>query len=296
MRQTVIGLSGHIDHGKTSLIKSLTGKDTDILIDEISRGMTIDIGFAFYNDFITIIDVPGHEKFIKNMLTGVSSIDIAVLVVAADDGIMPQTREHFDILKLLDIKNGIIAVTKIDLVEPEWIEMIETDIRDFVSNSFFEGSDIIRISSKENIGIDSLRLKIDEIATSLQRKSNTGVFRLWADRVFSKKGFGTVITGTVCSGKINVGDNIDILPYKITSKVRGLHTHGNAVESVSAGDRAAINFQNLDRNIISRGTQVSSVGCMEQSKDIVVNFRVLDSYKKSDDRHNNFSYNYFCLR
>ena len=279
MRQTVIGLSGHIDHGKTSLIKSLTGKDTDILIDEISRGMTIDIGFAFYNDFITIIDVPGHEKFIKNMLTGVSSIDIAVLVVAADDGIMPQTREHFDILKLLDIKNGIIVVTKIDLAEPEWIEMIETDIRDFVSNSFFEGSDIIRISSKENIGIDSLKSKIDEIATSLQRKKNTTEFRLRADRVFSKKGFGTVITGTVCSGKINVGDNIDILPYKITSKVRGLHTHGNAVESVSAGDRAAINFQNLDRNIISRGTQVSSVGCMEQSKDIVVNFRVLDSYK-----------------
>ena len=188
MPQTVIGLSGHIDHGKTSLIKSLTGKDTDILIDEINRGMTIDIGFAFYNDFITIIDVPGHEKFIKNMLTGVSSIDIAVLVIAADDGIMPQTREHFDILRLLDIKKGIIVITKIDLAEPEWIEMIEMDIRDFVSNSFFENSDIIRISSKENIGIDLLKTKIDEIVSRTQRIKNTGVFRLWADRVLSNKG------------------------------------------------------------------------------------------------------------
>ena len=292
MQQIVIGLSGHIDHGKTSLIKSLTGKDTDVLADEIKRGMTIDIGFAFYNESITIIDVPGHEKFIKNMLTGVSSIDCAILVIAADDGIMPQTQEHFDILKLLNIKKGIVVITKVDLVDREWLDLIESDIKEFVSGSFFDNSDLVKVSSKNGIGIDYLKSKIENIARSIKHKDNNNFFRLWADRVFTKKGFGTVITGTVSSGSISVGDNIEILPYKITSKVRGLHSHGNEVNIVNPGDRAAINFQNLDKNIVSRGTQVSSIDSMESSRSIIVKFQILDTYDKTVK--NNQRLRFYC--
>ena len=212
MKQVVIGLSGHIDHGKTTLIKALTGANTQRHQEEVNRGMTIDIGFAFLTKKITIIDVPGHEKFVKNMMAGVSGIDAAIIVVAADDGVMPQTREHFEILKLLDVKVGLIVINKIDLVDNDWLDLVELDIQELIEGSFFENSPIHKVSALNNIGIDELKDDLVEITESIPTKESRGIFRLPVDRVFSMKGFGTVVTGTVSSGNVKIGDTVEILP------------------------------------------------------------------------------------
>ena len=231
MNQTVIGLSGHIDHGKTTLVQALTGINTDSLIEEQRRGMTIDIGFAFLNENITLIDVPGHEKFIKNMMAGVASIDLAILVIAADDGVMPQTREHFEILNLLNIPQGIIVINKTDLADEDWIEMVELEISEMVEDSFMENSPIIKVSSTKKIGIDILKSKIIEYSKKTPRKYDRGIFRMHVDRSFTMKGYGTVVTGTVNSGNIKKGSNIEILPGNIIAKIRGLQSHGLSKQS-----------------------------------------------------------------
>ena len=240
--QIVIGTAGHIDHGKTALVKALTGTDTDRLAEEKARGMTIDLGFAYLDKSITIIDVPGHEKFIRNMVAGVSTIDIAILVVAADDGIMPQTKEHIHILKLLGLKKGIIAITKTDLINDlDWIDLIELELRELVSDTFLKDSPIIRTSVEKNEGIDNLKNEIISSSKSLNVPPNRGFFHMPIDRVFSKVGFGTIVSGTVLSGKISSNIDLEVFPGNKITKVRGLQTHGINTSSVKMGDRAAIN-------------------------------------------------------
>ena len=258
MRQIVIGLSGHIDHGKTTLVKAITGVSTERHIEEVKRGMTIDIGFAFLTESITLIDVPGHEKFVKNMMAGVSGIDAALLVVAADDGVMPQTREHFEILKLLDIKVGTIVINKVDLADADWLELVELDVQELVEGSFLENSPIHKVSALNNIGIDELKNELIQMAESVPEKISRGVFRLPIDRVFSIKGFGTVVTGTVSSGEAKVGDTIELLPGHKKAKIRGIQTHDSSVESVQLGARAAINLQGIEADELDRGCQVAT--------------------------------------
>ena len=257
MKQFTFGLSGHIDHGKTSIVKSLTGQNTDNLKDEIKRGLTIDIGFAHLNNHISIIDVPGHEKFIKNMVSGVNAIDSAILVIAADDGIMPQTKEHFNILKILKINSGIIIINKIDLVDPEWLELIISEIKIFVKDSFLENAKIIKVSTLLNLGIEDLKNEIIHLSNNLLSKFDRGIFRMFVDRVFLKKGFGTVVTGTVLSGKINDNSKLTLLPINEEVKIRSIQTHNEKVLEVEIGNRSAINIQNIEKNKVFRGSHLS---------------------------------------
>ncbi len=268
MNHVVIGLAGHIDHGKTSIVEALTGTNTDVLKDEQKRGMTIDIGFAFLNQKITLIDVPGHEKFVKNMMAGVSGIDGALLVVAADDGVMPQTKEHINILELLGVKKIIVALTKIDLVDKEWIELVELEIQEIFDNSSIIDYSINRVSVIKNTGIEKLKNKLIDFSKIACPREDSGIFRLPIDRVFTVKGFGTVVTGTVHSGKLNVGQNIEILPANLITKVRGIQCQGNIVKSVQIGDRAAINLQGLSKKIIQRGFQCVELGSIKTTREI----------------------------
>ncbi len=281
MKQTVIGLAGHIDHGKTAIVKALTGVNTDLLSEEQKRGMTIDIGFAFLTDNITLIDVPGHEKFVKNMMAGVSSIDVALLVVAADDGIMPQTREHFEILCLLDIPLAVIAITKTDLADEDWLELIELEITELVSGTFMENAPMIRVSSETGNGIEELRGTLVNICKTVPDKKDRGIFRLNVDRVFSIKGYGTVVTGTVSSGCLKAGDSIEIIPRGVTARVRGLQSHGSEVDFVNLGDRAAINLQGVEKNNIMRGSQLATPGYFQSVNQVGVKLKLLNSAPKS---------------
>ena len=268
--QIVIGTAGHIDHGKTALVKALTGTDTDRLAEEKARGMTIDLGFAYLDKFITIIDVPGHEKFIRNMVAGVSTIDIAILVVAADDGIMPQTKEHLHILKLLGLKKGIIAITKTDLINDlDWIDLIELELRELVSDTFLKDSPIIRTSVEKNEGIDNLKNEIISSSKSLNVPPNRGFFHMPIDRVFSKVGFGTIVTGTVLSGKIGSNVDLEVFPGNKITKVRGLQTHGINTSSVKMGDRAAINLSGKELDNVSRGSVITERGFVKETNKII---------------------------
>ncbi len=214
MKHIIIGTAGHIDHGKTTLIKALTGRETDTLQEEKNRGISINLGFTYFDlpsgRRAGIIDVPGHEKFIKNMLAGISSIDVVLLVIAADEGIMPQTREHFEILKLLNIKKGIVVLTKSDLVEADWLDMIKEDIKEEFKDTFLEDAPIHAVSSKTKMGFEELIVDIDKLTEEVEAKDTEGHFRLPVDRSFSISGFGTVVTGTIISGKVSLGDTVEI--------------------------------------------------------------------------------------
>lgn len=253
MAHKIIGTAGHIDHGKSSLVRALTGTDPDRLAEEQERGMTIDLGFAFLNQDIAFIDVPGHEKFIKNMVAGVSTVDMALFVIAADDGVMPQTREHLDILKILQLEHGLIALTKIDLVDMEWLEIMEEDIRTLVRNSFLEQARIVRVSSITGEGIAELRGAIIELAQQTQPRRDRGVFWMPIDRAFTIKGHGTVITGSVLSGRVAVGDTCELLPLRRSVRIRGIQKHGAPAEVATIGDRAALNLMNIAKEDIERG-------------------------------------------
>ena len=258
MRHVILGTAGHIDHGKSSLVKALTGIDPDRLKEEKDRGITIDIGFAdlaYPEDELTvgIVDVPGHEKLISNMLAGAGGIDIVLMVIAADEGIMPQSREHLAICDLLKIKAGLIVITKADLVEKEWLSLVADDIRDFVKGTFLEQAAIIPVSSKTGENLDSLKIAIKNLALTIRPKTSDGIFRLPIDRVFTLKGFGTVITGTAISGMVSVDEPVEVLPAGITTKVRGLHSHGKAIAKAYAGQRIAINLQGVEKDDLQRG-------------------------------------------
>ena len=280
MKQTVIGLSGHIDHGKTALVKALTGVNTDSLTEEQKRGMTIDIGFAFLDENITLIDVPGHEKFVKNMMAGVSAVDVALLVVAADDGVMPQTREHFEILNLLDIPLGIVAINKIDLADKDWLELVELDIGELLQGSFMEDAPILKVSAETGDGVTQLKTTLLDLCKKVPDKQDRGIFRLHVDRVFSMKGYGTVVTGTVNSGSLKIGDTVELLPGSVKSKVRGLQSHGEEVQQVETGDRAAINLQGVEIKQIERGSQIAAIGYLQSLNQMGVTLLLLDSAQK----------------
>ena len=257
MQQVVIGTAGHIDHGKTSLVKALTGVDTDTLSQEKNRGITIDLGFAYLNEKITIVDVPGHQKFIRNMVAGASTIHLGILVVAADDGVMPQTLEHLHILDSLAIINGIIVITKIDTVDDEWIEMVIQDIEKIKKGTVLSSSKIIKVDSLSGKGINNLKENILSLANTVKLPFSSENFKLYVDRVFSKQGYGTIVTGTVKSGMISNGDVVELLPDKIQATIRGIQTHGGNTKSVSIGDRAALNLSKIELGVIRRGTILS---------------------------------------
>jgi len=280
MKQTGIGLSGHIDHGKTALVKALTGVNTDSLKEEQKRGMTIDIGFAFLDENITLIDVPGHEKFVKNMMAGVSAVDVALLVVAADDGVMPQTREHFEILNLLDIPLGIVAINKIDLADKDWLELVELDIGELLQGSFMEDAPILKVSAETGDGVDQLKSTLLDICKKVPDKQDRGIFRLHVDRVFSMKGYGTVVTGTVNSGSLKIRDMVELLPGSVKSRVRGLQSHGEEVQQVETGDRAAINLQGVEIKQIERGSQIAEIGYLQSLNQMGVTLQLLGSAQK----------------
>lgn len=278
LKHVILGTAGHIDHGKTSLIKAVTGIDTDRLKEEKRRGITIELGFAWLElpsgQSVGIVDVPGHEKFVKNMVAGATGIDLVALIIAADEGVMPQTREHLDICKLLGIKHGLVVVTKVDMVEEEWLELVTDDLELFLEGSFLEGAPIVRVSSVTGQGIDEFVNVLEGLCQEIPERSASGLFRLPVDRVFSMKGFGTVITGSLMSGRINVGETIMVYPSGIQSKVRGIQIHGQPAEEATAGVRTAINFQGLDRTSINRGDMLARVNTLKPSYmvDVVLNF------------------------
>ncbi len=269
MKHIIIGTAGHIDHGKTTLIRALTGRETDTLKEEKDRGISINLGFTFFDlpsgRRAGIIDVPGHEKFIKNMLAGVSSIDVVLLVVAADEGIMPQTEEHFEILQLLNVKKGIIALTKADMVDDEWIAMVTQDIKERFKETFLGSSPIIPVSSKTGKGIEELIKCIDRLTEEVEAKDTEGHFRLPVDRVFSVSGFGTVVTGTVISGRIKEGEQIQVYPSLAKGKIRNIQVHDEDVSMAEAGQRCALNISNVKVEDIARGDVISKENLMEPS-------------------------------
>lgn len=268
-RQRILGTAGHIDHGKTALVRALTGVDTDRLPDEKRRGITIDLGFASLNlgeDLrIGLIDVPGHERFIHNMLAGATGLDLALLIVAADDSVMPQTREHLELLKLLGIPAGLVAITKCDLVDPAWLALVEEDIRKLVEGSFLEGSPIVRTSAQTGAGVAELRAALAEIAASTPIREDPGAFRMAIDRVFSLAGQGTIVTGTIASGVVRVGDELELWPEGRTVRVRGMHQHDQVVESLGRGCRAAINLAGVRHDEVARGDQLAMTGYLRPS-------------------------------
>ncbi len=259
-RHLILGTAGHIDHGKTSLVKALTGVDTDRLPEEKARGMTIDLGFAHLGESATIIDVPGHEKFVKNMVAGVSTIDLVLFVIAADDGIMPQTREHLEICQLLQVRRGLVALTKKDLVEPDWLALVQEEIRATLKKTFLENALILPVSNLTGEGIPELRRALTEIMAKIPARQDRGVFWMPVDRAFSMKGFGTVVTGSVLSGQVNGGEELEILPAQKLARVRGLQRHGKEINRVQIGDRAAINLLGVATEEVGRGDVLAASG------------------------------------
>jgi selenocysteine-specific elongation factor len=282
MKQVILGTAGHIDHGKTSLIKALTGIDTDRLKEEKLRGITIELGFAHLQlpsgEMLGIVDVPGHERFVKQMVAGATGIDLVALVIAADEGVMPQTQEHMEICQLLRVKKGLVVLTKIDLLDdPEWLDLVREDVRTFLSGTFLEGAPMIAVSAVTGEGLDELRRELDRLVTEVAARSPSGPFRLPVDRVFSMKGFGTVVTGTSISGRLHVGDTAIIYPSAHKTKVRGLQVHNLDVEEVLPGQRTAINLQSLERGLIQRGDVVTTPDAMLPSYMLDVYLELLKS-------------------
>jgi selenocysteine-specific elongation factor len=270
MKYIILGTAGHIDHGKSSLVKALTGTDPDRLKEEKERGITLDLGFASLDlpggNRLGIVDVPGHEGLIKNMLAGVGGIDIVMLVIAADEGIMPQTREHLAICDLLHVKKGLIAMTKMDMVEKDWLSLVQDEVRDFVKGTFLEKSPVVAVSSKTGENLPVLVQELAKLANEVLPKSSNGILRLPIDRVFTMKGFGTVITGTLLSGTISTEQEVEILPRGIKTKVRGIQSHNQAVQRSIAGQRTAVNLQGVEKDQLSRGDTIVSAGFFSPTK------------------------------
>ncbi len=284
MKQIILGTAGHIDHGKTTLIKALTGTDTDRLKEEKLRGITIELGFASLDlpsgQHIGIVDVPGHEKFVKNMVAGATGIDIVVMVIAADEGVMPQTREHMEICTVLGVKYGFVVLTKTDLVDEEWLELAMEDVKDFIRGTFLEDTPVIPVSSKTGQGIPDFIDTLDTLSAKIPDRTSSGLFRLPVDRVFTMKGFGTVITGSLISGSIQVGDTIMIYPSGITSKVRGIQVHNQSVNEAEAGMRTAINFQGLEKASVNRGDVLANPNALTAGYMVDISLNFLSSNSK----------------
>ena len=271
----IVGTAGHIDHGKTALVRALTGTDTDRLPEEKQRGITIDLGFAeleLGDVRYGFVDVPGHERFVKNMLAGASGIDLVLLVIAADEGIMPQTREHFDICRLLRVERGLVAITKTDLVDEEMLEIVRAEVSEFVSGTFLDRAPIVGVSSRNGEGIEELRNALAATASSVKPRTSLHVARLPIDRSFAVKGFGSVVTGTLASGEIREGDEVELLPEGRRLRVRGVQSHGRKVTEANSGRRTAVNLAGIDHHEVRRGMLLTEpdVLCPAQSFDAEV--------------------------
>ncbi len=284
----VIGTAGHVDHGKSALIQALTGIDPDRLQEEKDRGMTIDLGFAWLQlpggTEVSIVDVPGHERFIKNMLAGVGGIDLALLVVAADEGVMPQTREHLAILDLLGVKKGILVLTKSDLVEPDFLDLVAADVEDVVAGTTLGGSPLVRCSAITRDGLDELLAVIEQSLADTEPKRDLGRPRLPIDRVFTVAGFGTVVTGTLVDGTLSLSQEVEIVPVvesghvtSLRSRVRGIQTHRSKVDQAQPGTRTAANLTNVEPDQLSRGQVVTTAGWLQPSNALDVRLKVLES-------------------
>ncbi|BCS87746.1 selenocysteine-specific translation elongation factor [Pseudodesulfovibrio sediminis] len=277
----IMGTAGHIDHGKTTLIKALTGIDCDRLSEEKKRGITIELGFAFLDlgegNRLGIVDVPGHEKFVKNMVAGAAGVDFVTLVIAADEGIMPQTREHLEICQLLGVTTGVVALTKTDMVDEEWLEMVQEEVTAYLEPTFLSDAPIIPVSAHTGDGLDALKDALRGLLAEFKPKRRSDLFRLPVDRVFTMKGHGTVVTGTMISGSISVGDDVVLYPGGVNSKVRGLQSHGETVETAQAGRRTAINLHGLEVDDIKRGDVVARPDLLFPSRVWDIELTVLKS-------------------
>src|SRR5215203_3883724 len=280
----IVGTAGHIDHGKTALVKALTGIDADRLPEEKQRGITIDLGFAELQvgDMrIGFIDVPGHEKFVKNMLAGASGIDVVLLVIAADEGVMPQTREHFEICRLLETKMGLIVLTKKDLVDEELLEIVNLEIAELVENSFLHDAPVVAVSARTGEGIEELKSALENIARAVPERKNDTIARLPVDRSFTIKGFGAVVTGTLATGEITESTEMEILPAARKVRVRGLQTHGKAVKTARAGQRTAVNLGGIDHAEIERGMLLAEKEVLRASQIFDAEIEVLKDAKRA---------------
>ncbi len=281
MKHVIVGTAGHIDHGKSALVRALTGTDPDRLKEEKERGITIDLGFAFLTDperlTLGLVDVPGHERFVKNMLAGAGGIDVVMLIVAADESVMPQTREHFEICRLLHVKKGVVVITKVDLVEPELREIAAMEVSELTKGSFLEGAQTVYVSSKTGEGVDELKRVLFDIAAGVEGRPIDGLFRLPVDRVFTMKGFGAVVTGTLTSGTIVVDEEVEVLPRGAKARVRGLQVHGEAVERALAGQRTAVNLQGIEMSEVVRGDTLARPGTLLPSMMLDAELEVLAS-------------------
>lgn len=285
MKRIILGTAGHIDHGKTTLVKALTGVETDRLKEEKQRGITIELGFAPFKlpsgQKAAIVDVPGHERFIKHMLAGAFGIDMVLFVIAADEGVMPQSREHMDIIELLGVEKGIIVITKKDLVDEEWLMLLEDEIQQFINKSILKGAPIVFVSAHTGEGIDELIAKIEELSEGIKEKPILGNSRIPVDRAFSMPGFGTVATGTLWSGQFSVGDQLEILPIKKEVKIRTLQVHNEKVQTAYAGQRVAVNLQGTDLAELKRGYVLASPGYLNPSYRVDTKLRLLSSSPRS---------------
>ena len=285
MRHVVLGTAGHVDHGKTALIKALTGTDTDRLKEEKERGITIELGFASLKlpsgKTLGIVDVPGHEKFIKHMVSGAAGIDLVMMIIAADESIMPQTKEHLHICSLLGIRSGLVALTKIDMVENDWLELVKTEIQDFLKGTFLEGVPVIPVSALKQKGIDELTAALDTVVQNIPEKNDCGIFRLPVDRVFTMKGFGTVVTGTLISDSISVGEDVLILPEEISARIRGIQVHNQPTQEATAGQRTAINLQGIEKESLQRGDVLARPGTVVPTTRLDVFIEYLKNNAKS---------------
>ena len=284
MKHVVLGTAGHVDHGKTSLVHRITGHNTDRLKEEVSRGITIELGFAPFTlrngQRVGIVDVPGHERFIKNMLAGATGIDIVLLVIAADEGIMPQTREHLDILRLLGVDRGIVVLTKIDMIDNEWLQLVREDVSEFLQGSPFCESPIVEISSVTGQGIPELLDVIEKFCETVKERPATGVCRLAVDRVFTMSGFGTVVTGTLWGGSIKQGDSLELLPARKQVRVRSLQVHGEKQDEAFAGQRVAVNLANVEKEFAERGSWLATPGALRESRRVDIRLSLLDGAPK----------------
>ncbi|GAB4257188.1 MAG: selenocysteine-specific translation elongation factor [Deferrisomatales bacterium] len=283
-KRVILGTAGHIDHGKTSLVRALTGIDTDRLKEEKRRGITIELGFAHLElpggTDLAIVDVPGHERFVKNMVAGAAGIDFVLLVVAADEGVMPQTREHLDICSLLGIRHGLIALTKADAVDEEFLELAREDVEELVAGTFLEGAPVVPVSAVTGQGLPELVAHLDRIAAELPQRGSKGLFRLPVDRVFTMRGFGTVATGTLISGAVDRDEEVEVLPRGLRAKVRGLQVHGKAVDRALAGQRTAVNLAGVDVDQLARGDTLIRPGTLAPTRMVDAKLRLLPSAAK----------------
>ncbi|MDT5122777.1 MAG: selenocysteine-specific elongation factor [Acidobacteriota bacterium] len=280
MKSIIIGTAGHIDHGKTALVRALTGVDADRLPEEKRRGITIDLGFAeldLEDVRLGFIDVPGHERFVKNMLAGAHGIDVVALVIAADEGVMPQTREHFDICRLLGVRRGLVIITKTDMVDEELLALVRAEAEELVASSFLEAAPILCVSARTGVGIEELKMALREVALQVPARSSEMVARLPVDRAFTMRGFGAVVTGTLVAGEIAEGDEMELLPASVRVRVRGLQVHGSQVKHAVAGQRTAVNLGGIEVSQIERGMTLAPVGRLQPTQIIDARADVLES-------------------